>query len=173
MGRKKKNTAGTTGGNLPTLRIGSRVRCTDDGVTGRIVWANAVSVKIQWDDGEQVTWKRDALATRPLEILDADRRRRPDHDARGHRRCRGKRRSQPKRSNPQSTAFEPTATTEQARPNRQITAATPSNPRLRRRSRRATADPTATETPTPTEPPATEPRWSPKRRWSRPLQHRR
>jgi hypothetical protein len=32
---------------------------------------NAVSVKIQWDDGEQVTWKRDALATRPLEILDA------------------------------------------------------------------------------------------------------
>jgi hypothetical protein len=55
MGRKKKNTTRTAGGNLPTLKIGSRVRCTDDGVTGRIVWANAVSVKIQWDDGEQVT----------------------------------------------------------------------------------------------------------------------
>jgi hypothetical protein len=67
----KKNTA-TTSGNRPVLRIGSRVRGTDDGVTGRIVWANAVSVKIQWDDGEQVTWKRDSLATRPIEILDAD-----------------------------------------------------------------------------------------------------
>jgi hypothetical protein len=46
MGSKKKNTT-TPGGNLPTLRIGSRVRCTDDGVTGRIVWANAVAVKIK------------------------------------------------------------------------------------------------------------------------------
>jgi hypothetical protein len=26
----------------------------------------------QWDDGEQVTWKRASLAGRPLEILDAD-----------------------------------------------------------------------------------------------------
>jgi hypothetical protein len=58
--------------NLPALRIGSRVRCTDDGVEGRIAWANAVSVKIKWDDGEQVTWKRDSLASRPIEILDAD-----------------------------------------------------------------------------------------------------
>jgi hypothetical protein len=65
---KKKN-AST---NLPTIRIGSRIRCTDDGVTGRIVWANAVAVKIKWTDGEQVTWKRDSLATRPIEILDAD-----------------------------------------------------------------------------------------------------
>src|SRR5277367_2674472 len=72
MGRNKKNTTGTAGGHLPTLQIGSRVRCSDDGVTGRLVWANAVSEKIQWDDGEQVTWKRDTLATRPLEILDAD-----------------------------------------------------------------------------------------------------
>jgi hypothetical protein len=72
MGSKKKNTKATTGGNLTTLKIGSRIRCTDDGVTGRIVWANAVSVKIKWDDGEQVTWKRDSLATRPIAILDAD-----------------------------------------------------------------------------------------------------
>jgi hypothetical protein len=65
---KKKN-AST---NLPAIRIGSRIRCTDDGVTGRIVWANAVAVKIKWDNGEQVTWKRDSLATRPIEILDPD-----------------------------------------------------------------------------------------------------
>ena len=67
---KKKNAKTNT--NLPALRIGSRIRCSDDGVTGRIVWANAVAVKIKWDDGEQVTWKRDSLATRPIEILDAD-----------------------------------------------------------------------------------------------------
>ena len=50
MASKKKSAA-----DGQTLRIGSRVRCTDDGVTGRIVWANGVSVKIKWDDGEQVT----------------------------------------------------------------------------------------------------------------------
>ncbi len=71
MGRKK-NTSTNNNANPPALKIGSRVRCTDDGVTGRIVWANAVSVKVKWDDGEQVTWKRDSLATRPIEILDAD-----------------------------------------------------------------------------------------------------
>jgi preprotein translocase subunit YajC len=61
----KKNTQAS-------LKIGSRVRCTDDGVTGRIAWANAVSVKIKWDDGEEVTWKRDSLVGRPIEILDSD-----------------------------------------------------------------------------------------------------
>ena len=59
----------TTQASLPTLKIGSRVRCSDDGVTGRIVWANAVAVKIRWDDGEQVTWRRDSLVDRPIEIL--------------------------------------------------------------------------------------------------------
>ena len=59
-------------GNLPTLKIGSRVRCTDDGVEGRIIWANGVSVKIEWTDGEKVTWRRDALASKPIEIIDAD-----------------------------------------------------------------------------------------------------
>jgi hypothetical protein len=53
-----------------TLKIGSRVRCTDDGMAGRIVWANGTSVKIQWETGEQVTWRRDALADKPIEILD-------------------------------------------------------------------------------------------------------
>jgi len=70
MGKKKKT---PTAGSLATIRIGSRVRCTDDGVEGRITWANAVSVKIKWDDGEQVTWKRSQLASKPLEFLDTDR----------------------------------------------------------------------------------------------------
>jgi hypothetical protein len=61
---KKTNT------KMQALRIGSRVRCTDDGVEGRITWANAVSVKIKWDDGEEVTWRRDTLASKPIEFLD-------------------------------------------------------------------------------------------------------
>jgi hypothetical protein len=39
------------------------------GTTQPIVWCNAVSVKIRWDDGEQVTWRRDSLVDRPIEIL--------------------------------------------------------------------------------------------------------
>lgn len=65
--RKKNPTSPNT--NTQTIKIGSRVRCTDDGVAGRIVWANADSVKIRWDDGEQVTWRRDSLASRPIEFL--------------------------------------------------------------------------------------------------------
>jgi hypothetical protein len=68
----KKNIKSSPSSNLPALKIGSRVRCTDDGVTGRIVWANGVSVKITWDDGERVTWKRDSLASRPIEFLDPE-----------------------------------------------------------------------------------------------------
>jgi hypothetical protein len=67
----KQKTPATPSTSPQTLKIGSRVRCTDDGVEGRIVWANAVAVKIQWDDGEYVTWRRDALASRPIEILAA------------------------------------------------------------------------------------------------------
>jgi hypothetical protein len=63
----KKTTA--TAAGLPALKIGGRVRRTDDRVEGRIVWANGVSVKVAWDDGEQVTWRRDSLADRPIEIL--------------------------------------------------------------------------------------------------------
>jgi hypothetical protein len=72
MSSKKKTTSPAAGTNLPPLTIGSRVRCTDDGVEGRIVWANAASVKITWDDGEQVTWRRDSLAGRPIQILAED-----------------------------------------------------------------------------------------------------
>jgi hypothetical protein len=67
----KKKTPATPSTSPQTLKIGSRVRCTDDGIEGRIVWANAVSVKIQWDDGEHVTWRRDSLSGRPIAILDA------------------------------------------------------------------------------------------------------
>ena len=67
----KKNTMTTTS-DLPALKIGSRVRCTDDGITGRITWANGVSVKIKWDDGEMVTWRRDELSGKPIEILAVD-----------------------------------------------------------------------------------------------------
>ncbi len=66
----KKTTA--TAAGLPALKIGGRVRRTDDLAEGRIVWANGVSVKITWDDGEQVTWRRDSLADRPIEILADD-----------------------------------------------------------------------------------------------------
>jgi hypothetical protein len=66
--KKKSPTIPST--SQQTLKIGSRVRCTDDGVEGRIVWANAVSLKIRWDDGEQVTWRRDSLADRPIEIVE-------------------------------------------------------------------------------------------------------
>jgi hypothetical protein len=69
MSAKKKSPASGSGG-LTAVRIGSRVRCTEDGVEGRITWSNGVSVKVQWDDGEQVTWRRDSLADRPIEILD-------------------------------------------------------------------------------------------------------
>src|SRR6516225_7963784 len=68
---KKKSVDVSNSGGLPALKIGSRVRCTDDGVEGRIVWCNAVSVKVRWDDGEEVTWRRDSLADRPIEILAA------------------------------------------------------------------------------------------------------
>jgi hypothetical protein len=67
MSSEKKSP--TTPASMPVLKIGSRVRCTDDGVEGRITWCNAVSVKIRWDDGEQVTWRRDSLVDRPMEIL--------------------------------------------------------------------------------------------------------
>jgi hypothetical protein len=69
---KKKNSPSAGGTDLSAIRIGSRVRCTDDGVEGRIAWANAVAVKIKWDDGEEVTWKRGELASKPIEFLDAE-----------------------------------------------------------------------------------------------------
>jgi hypothetical protein len=66
MANSKGGKDSSTGGSL---KIGSRVRCSDDGVQGRITWANGMAVKIQWDDGEQVTWRRDSLASRLIDIL--------------------------------------------------------------------------------------------------------
>ncbi len=67
MGRKKQ-----TGADLTSIKLGTRVRHTADGVEGRIIWANAVAVKIEWDDGEKVTWKRAELPAKGLEILAED-----------------------------------------------------------------------------------------------------
>jgi HB1, ASXL, restriction endonuclease HTH domain len=70
MARKKNRPTTSSTTNLPTLHIGTRVRSRDDAVLGRIVWANAVSVKIKWDDNEQLTCRRDALASKAIEIID-------------------------------------------------------------------------------------------------------
>jgi hypothetical protein len=55
-----------------TIRLGTRVRHAEDGVEGRIVWANASVVKIQWDDGEKVTWKRAELGAKGLVVIEQD-----------------------------------------------------------------------------------------------------
>jgi hypothetical protein len=52
------------------IRIGTRIRHTADGAIGRIVWANATTVKVQWGDGEKINWRRAELAEKGLEILD-------------------------------------------------------------------------------------------------------
>ena len=59
-----------TKNDFSAIRIGTRIRHTTDGAVGRIVWANATTVKVQWDDGEKVNWKRAELAEKGLEILD-------------------------------------------------------------------------------------------------------
>ncbi len=66
MGSKKKTTTLPVAGLHGDSKIGGRVRLapTTYGTEGRIVWANGVSVKITWDDSEQVTWQRDSLADR-------------------------------------------------------------------------------------------------------------
>ena len=58
MASKKKTAPHDAEGAKP-LKVGSRVRCTDDGVEGRLVWANATAVKIRWDDGE---WRQGSRA---------------------------------------------------------------------------------------------------------------
>jgi hypothetical protein len=62
----------TPSNDLTSIKIGTRVRHSADGVLGRIVWANAVAVKIQWDDGEKVTWKRAELGVKGLEVLEPE-----------------------------------------------------------------------------------------------------
>jgi preprotein translocase subunit YajC len=52
-----------------TIKFGTRVRHTD-GAEGRIVWANASAVKIEWNDGEKVTWRRSELASKGLVVVE-------------------------------------------------------------------------------------------------------
>ena len=59
-----------TKNDFSAIRIGTRIRHAADGAIGRIVWANSTTVKVQWDDGEKVNWKRAELAEKGLEILD-------------------------------------------------------------------------------------------------------
>jgi hypothetical protein len=61
-----------TKNDFSAIRIGTRIRHLADGAIGRIVWANATTVKVQWDDGEKVNWKRAELASKGLEIIDDD-----------------------------------------------------------------------------------------------------
>ncbi len=61
--------SGTANNELTTIKIGTRVRHVAENATGRIVWANAAAVKVQWDDGEKVTWKRADLPSKGLEVL--------------------------------------------------------------------------------------------------------
>jgi hypothetical protein len=64
---------GKKGSDLATnIKFGTRVRHVSDGVLGRIVWANAVSVKIEWDDGEKVTWKRAELGLKGVAVVEDD-----------------------------------------------------------------------------------------------------
>jgi hypothetical protein len=55
-----------------TIKLGTRVRHVEDGAEGRIVWANASAVKILWDDGEKVTWKRAELGAKGLVVIEQD-----------------------------------------------------------------------------------------------------
>src|SRR5271166_6158188 len=68
--RRRNSMSGKKTSDLTTIKIGSRVRHSSDGVAGKITWANGTVVKIQWDDGEKVTWKRAELASKGLEVLD-------------------------------------------------------------------------------------------------------
>ena len=73
--------ADTVSNDRTTIKIGTRVRHRDDGVTGRIVWANAAAVKIQWDDGEKVTCKRAELGDKGVEIIESEETPRPQEAA--------------------------------------------------------------------------------------------
>src|SRR5262249_27678853 len=53
------------------IKLGTRVRLLEEGTLGRIVWANASSVKIEWDDGKKVTWKRVELGIKGVAVSDA------------------------------------------------------------------------------------------------------
>lgn len=53
----------------PKLKVGTRVFDAEASLEGSITWANAASVKIRWDDGEQATLRRDALERLGITLL--------------------------------------------------------------------------------------------------------
>jgi FtsZ-interacting cell division protein ZipA len=67
MSSKKKAAISTR-----PVKAGMRVRFAEDGVEGRVVWADETTVQIRWDDGERVTWKRTTMAKKGVEVLDED-----------------------------------------------------------------------------------------------------
>jgi hypothetical protein len=152
MASKKKNTTATPSTmNQPALRLGSRLRCIDDGVEGRIVWANGVAVKIEWTDGEKVTWRRDSLATRPVEMLDTD----SDDQitappATNAEEITTATEAEQRAAPSDADAAEQVATTEQAQADLESTHTTVAQPPTQPETTPATAEPTAT-------PPTTEP----------------
>jgi hypothetical protein len=152
MASKKNTTTSTT--NQPALRIGSRVRCTDDGVEGRIVWANGLMVKIEWADGEKVTWRRDALATKPIEIIDAD----ADQPAAAAAEETTTNEVDQHAAPAERVAPEPTATPEQPQAEPEVVAATTELPATEPAT--PTTEPTEAESPAPA-PEATEEQTTP------------
>jgi hypothetical protein len=73
MGKKSTKHAANRNDDLATsIKLGTRVRHAEDNVEGRIVWANASAVKIEWDDGEKVTWKRSELGAKGLVVIDSE-----------------------------------------------------------------------------------------------------
>jgi hypothetical protein len=168
---RKKNTSTSANTNPQALKLGTRVRCTDDGVLGKIVWANAVSVKVRWDDGEQVTWKRDSLAGRPIAILDADSEDQPAAPTATDAAEGNATPTEAEQPAAPADAAEPTTTTEQlqAEPEAtptiveqpqaapEVTPTTAEQPQAEPETMPTTADPNATElVATPTEQPTTE-----------------
>jgi hypothetical protein len=55
-----------------TIKLGTRVKRAEDGLQGKIVWANASAVKIEWTDGEKSTWKRSELGAKGLVVIDSE-----------------------------------------------------------------------------------------------------
>jgi hypothetical protein len=73
MAKKSTKHAANPDVDLATnIKLGTRVRHVEDRVEGRIVWANASAVKIEWDDGEKVTWKRAELGVKGLMVVSQD-----------------------------------------------------------------------------------------------------
>jgi HB1/ASXL restriction endonuclease-like protein with HTH domain len=129
--------SGSKSSDLATIKIGTRVRHSADGVRGRIVWANAVAVKIQWDDGEKVTWKRAELGSKGLEVLEAEEATQPN-DA-GDRRT-----VEQARPEKETVAANTGVGTQQQEAEATVTAE-PAGPRVEAASRPATAEVTLTQ----------------------------